>query len=132
MDLTLVSAREQARLIGDGEVSARELLDAVLRRYERHNPAINAVVVTRIDEARELAAAADEATARGESWGALHGVPMTVKEVFDWVGTPSTWGWPELADNHPEHNAVVVDRLLEAGAVIWGKTNVPLHLSDWQ
>ena len=132
MDVTLASVREQARLIREGELSARELLDAVLDRHERHNPKVNAVVVTRIDEARELASAADEATARGESWGPLHGVPMTIKEVFDWVGTPSTWGWRVLADYHPDRNAVVVDRLLEAGAVIWGKTNVPLHLSDWQ
>jgi amidase len=57
---------------------------------------------------------------------------MTVKEVFDWVGTPSTWGWPELADYRPDQNAVAVDRLLDAGAVIYGKTNVPIHLSDWQ
>ena len=132
MDIALNSAREQARLVREGEISARELLDAVLTRYERHNPAINAVVVARIDEARETAAAADEATTRGESWGPLHGLPMTIKEVFDWVGTPSTWGWPELAEYHPDRNAVVVDRLLEAGAIIWGKTNVPLHLSDWQ
>jgi amidase len=132
MDVTLRSAREQARLIREGEMSARELLDAVLDRYQRHNPAVNAVVVTRIDQARERAAEADAALARGDVWGPLHGVPMTVKEVFDWVGTPSTWGWPELADYRPDHNAVAVDRLLAAGAVIYGKTNVPIHLSDWQ
>ena len=132
MDVTLRSAREQARLIREGEMSARELLDAVLDRYQRHNPAVNAVVVTRIDQARSRAAEADAALARGDVWGPLHGVPMTIKEVFDWVGTPSTWGWPELADYRPDHNAVAVDRLLAAGAVIYGKTNVPIHLSDWQ
>jgi amidase len=132
MDLTLAGAGEQARTIREGIISARELLDAVLDRYERHNSAVNAVVVTRIEQARERAIAADEALARDEVWGPLHGVPMTVKEVFDWVGTPSTWGWPELAENRPDQNAVAVDRLLDAGAVIYGKTNVPLHLGDWQ
>ena len=132
MDVTLGSAREQARLIRDGQLSARDLLEAVLDRYDRHNPALNAVVVTRIDQARDRAAEADAALAGGEVWGPLHGVPMTVKEVFDWVGTPSTWGWPELADYRPDQNAVAVDRLLDAGAVIYGKTNVPIHLADWQ
>lgn len=132
MDVTLQSAREQARRIREEEISARELLDAVVERYGRHNPTINAVVVTRIEDARARAAAADEALTRGEVWGPLHGVPMTIKEVFDWVGTPSTWGWVELADYRPEQNAVAVDRLLDAGAVIYGKTNVPLHLADWQ
>jgi len=57
---------------------------------------------------------------------------MTVKESFDVVGMPSTWGIPEYKDNYPKKNAVIVDRLCSAGAVIFGKTNVPIHLADWQ
>lgn len=57
---------------------------------------------------------------------------MTVKEVIDWVGTPSTWGDPRYAGNLPDRNAVVLDRLLAAGAIVWGKTNVPLELGEWQ
>jgi Asp-tRNAAsn/Glu-tRNAGln amidotransferase A subunit and related amidases len=57
---------------------------------------------------------------------------MTVKESFDLVGTPTTWGVPELKDNYPQRNALAVDRFLNAGANIFGKTNVPLYLADWQ
>jgi len=130
--LELQSARAQAAAVASGEISAVELLDRVLVRYERHNPEINAVIVTRIDDARERAAAADAATAAGESWGPLHGVPITVKEAFDWEGTPTTWGMPALRDNIADTNAVAVDRLLGAGAVLYGKTNVPYGLADWQ
>ena len=132
MDITLQSATDQAAAIGAGTISARELLDAVIDRYERFNPAINAVVFTQLEVARSRAAEADEATARGESWGALHGVPMTVKEPWDWVGSPSTSGHPELIDWRPDANAEVVDRLLDAGAVIYGKTNIPVSMADWQ
>ncbi len=132
MDTALLSASDLARRIRRGEVSAVDALEACLDRYERHNPAVNAVVVERREEARARAAAADEATKRGENWGPLHGVPVTIKDAFDWVGTPSTWGSPALANNFPEVDAVAVQRLLGAGAVIWGKTNVPLMLADWQ
>jgi len=128
----LQSARAQAAAIAAKEISAAELLDRVLARYEKHNPEINAVIVTRIDVARDRAAAADAATAAGESWGPLHGVPITVKEAFDWEGTPTTWGIPDLKDNIADTNAVAVDRLLDAGAVLYGKTNVPYGLADWQ
>jgi amidase len=132
VELTLRSAGELAALVRSGTVSARELLEAVLERQRRFDPLLNAVVVTRIEQARARADAADAATARGESWGPLHGVPMTVKEVFDWAGTPSTWGVPSLADNIAEGDATAVRRLLDAGAVVYGKTNVPLNLADWQ
>src|SRR6185437_1166483 len=76
--------------------------------------------------------AADAALARGDNWGPLHGVPITVKESYDVAGMPTTWGVPELKTNIPTRNALAVDRLLGAGAVLFGKTNVPLLLSDWQ
>lgn len=132
MDVTLLPAHQQAKRIASGQLGARELLEASVARYERYDGALNAVVVERIDDARQAADAADEAVARGDELGPLHGVAMTVKEVIDWVGTPSTWGDPRHANNFPERNAVVLDRLLEAGAIVWGKTNVPLELGEWQ
>ncbi|HEX9157204.1 MAG TPA: amidase, partial [Syntrophales bacterium] len=82
--------------------------------------------------ARGRAKKADRALARGEIWGPLHGVPMTIKESFDVVGMPTTWGVPAFKDHYPKKNAVAVDRYLKAGVVLFGKTNVPLYLADWQ
>ena len=98
MDITLRSAGEQAAAVAGGEISAGELLEEILGRYERFNPAINAVVFTQIEAARQRAMEADAATTRGQSWGPLHGVPMTIKEAWDWVGSPTTLGHPELVD----------------------------------
>nr|XP_061840637.1 indoleacetamide hydrolase-like [Nerophis lumbriciformis] len=132
MNICLQSAQAQAAAVASGEISAVELLEATVDRYERLNPAINAVVVTQLDVARERASAADAATAAGESWGPLHGVPMTIKEAWDWVGSPSTSGHEELVDWRPERNSEAIDRLLAAGAVIYGKTNLPVSMADWQ
>ena len=98
MDICLTSATDQAAAVASGEISATELLEATLARYDRLNPGINAVVTTQLQVARARATSADAATAAGESWGPLHGVPMTIKEAWDWVGSPSTSGHPELAD----------------------------------
>lgn len=132
MDITLRSAGDQAATVASREISAAELLAATLDRHERFNPVINAVVYTQIEAARERAAKADAATARGESWGPLHGVPMTIKEAWDWVGAPSTSGHAELVDWRPERNSDAVDRLLDAGAIIYGETNLPVSMADWQ
>ena len=126
------SATELAGEIRDRRIGCLELLDFYLARAERHNPALNAVVVWQVDKARERARAADAALARGEVWGPLHGVPMTVKESFNIAGLPTTFGNPLWKDNVAAGNAVVIDRLLEAGAVIFGKTNVPYMLMDAQ
>jgi len=76
--------------------------------------------------------AADDALAKGDTWGPLHGLPMTIKESYDVVGMPTTRGVPELKNNRPQRNALAVDRLLGAGVVLFGKTNVPLYLADYQ
>lgn len=131
-ELLLLPAHEQAHQIAAKELSAVELLTATVERYERVDPVVNAVVVERIDEAMEQAQIADQAVVDGDALGPLHGVLMTVKEVIDWVGTPSTWGDPRFGDYFPERNAVVFDRLIEAGAIVWAKTNVPLNLGEWQ
>ena len=126
------SATQLAGEIRDRRIGCLELLDFFIARAERHNPALNAIVAWQVDKARERAKAADAALARGENWGPLHGVPMTVKESFNVARLPSTWGNPPWKDNKAAENAVLVDRLLTAGAVIYGKTNVPLMLQDAQ
>lgn len=131
-DIALRSAVEQARMVATKEISAGELLDLHLARYERFNPRLNAVIFTQIDKAKARAKAADEAMANGERWGPFHGVPTTIKESYDWSGSPSSWGIPARKDNIATNNAVAVQRLLDAGAVIYGKTNVPFNLADWQ
>jgi hypothetical protein len=119
------SATELANHIIDRRIGCVELLDFYLARAERHNPALNAIVVWQIDQARERARAADAALARGERWGPLHGVPMTVKESFNVAGLPTTFGNPQWKDNIATGNAFLIDRLLQAGAIVFGKTNVP-------
>src|SRR5207247_554543 len=74
----------------------------------------------------------DRALARRDTWGPLHGVPMTIKESYDVAGLPTTWGVPTYKNNVATRNAVAVDRLLGAGVGSFGKTNVPLFLADWQ
>jgi amidase len=126
------SATSLAGSIRDGEIGARELLEHFLDRVDRHNPAINAIVVQRREEARARADAADAARARGAALGPLHGLPMTMKESYQWTGTPGTWGAPELRDNIAQIDAIAVQRLNTGGANFFGKTNVPLRLADFQ
>ncbi|WP_239515886.1 amidase family protein, partial [Stenotrophomonas maltophilia] len=82
--------------------------------------------------ARARADAADLALSRGEIWGPLHGLPITIKESHNIAGWPTTYGDPKLKDNRPAQTATAITRLLRAGAIIFGKTNVPLGLLDWQ
>jgi amidase len=113
------------------KIGSRELLEYFIGRIERY-PGVNAVVVRDFERARARADQADRAFQRGESLGPLHGLPMTIKESFQLTGTPTTFGFPEFRDNVATGNAVVVERLLGAGAVIFGKTNVPPALMDGQ
>ena len=131
-DLCFRPALELASDIRAKRVGCRELLELYLRRIERYNGKLNAIIATVPDSARQRADAADAALARGEVWGPLHGVPMTVKESYDLAGLPTTWGAPEFKDSIARRNALAVDRLAAAGAIVFGKTNVPLMLADWQ
>jgi amidase len=126
------SATMLAQRLRDGDFSARELLEYFLDRVDRFNPALNAIVVDDRERARDAAAAADRALRQGEAVGPLHGVPMTVKESYDVAGLLTTWGDPAWRDNMATEDAVAIQRLKRAGAIIFGKTNVPLHLADWQ
>ena len=131
-DLTHAAALDLLQRLRRREVSSVELLDAFIARIERDDGAVNAVVVRDFERARDRARAADAATARGESWGPLHGLPMTAKESFDLPGTPTSWGIAAYRDNVAVQPAVAVQRLIDAGAVVFGKTNVPTALADWQ
>jgi len=126
------SAVEIATLIRSRKISAREALEHFLKRVETYNPKLNAIIWMNAERARQRADAADAALAKGESWGPLHGVPMTIKESYDVAGSPTTWGDPALKDNIRQTNALSVDRMENAGVVLFGKTNVPLMLADWQ
>jgi len=114
------------------ELSAVEALDYFRRRVERFNPAINALVVGDWERAYDTARARDAALASGAILGPLHGVPMSIKESLDVAGLATTRGDPLLASNVPATDDIVVQRLRAAGVVLFGKTNVPLHLSDLQ
>src|SRR5712671_6798316 len=131
-DLHFRSAKQLASDIRRRKVGCLEALDAFLARVDRFNPKLNAIVVTDVDGARRRAKQADAALRKGKVWGPLHGVPMTIKESYDVAGLPTTWGLPALKDNIAPRNALAVGRLLAAGVVLFGKTNVPAWLADYQ
>jgi amidase len=131
-DIAFWPAKRLASHLRRRKIGCLELLEHYLKRVERYNPGLNAIIATDLDGARKRARAADRALAKGDVWGPLHGVPMTIKESYDVVGLPTTWGIPELKDNIAGKNALAVDRMLGAGVVLFGKTNVPLMLADWQ
>jgi amidase len=131
-DTAWMSASQLAGEIASGNVGSEDALDACLARVDTHNGAINAVVATDLDAARARARAADDATRRGENWGPLHGLPMTIKDCFEVVGMACTAGAPELKDHQPNRHATAVERLIEAGAVVYGKTNTPIWAGDLQ
>jgi amidase len=131
MDLHFKSAAAIAQLIRERNISATEALEHFVARVDRHNPRLNAIV-WRDERAPARARAADDALAKGEIWGPLHGVPMTIKESYNVVGSPTTWGDPKFKDNVTTTSALAVERLEQAGVVLFGKTNVPLMLADHQ
>ena len=121
-----------SRAIRTRELSSRELLENYLRRIETLNPALNAVVTLDVDRATQVAAAADEATARGEASGILHGLPTTIKDAIETAGIRSTGGAKELENHVPAADAPAVASLKAAGAIVFGKTNVPKWSGDIQ
>jgi fatty acid amide hydrolase len=123
-DLKWCSAGELARLVADGTVSAREVVDVHIDRIEAVDVRLNAVIARRFDEARAEASAVDAARARGEALGPLAGVPITIKEQFDVEGLATTFGLPTRADAKVPADGPLVKRLRAAGAIPLGKTNV--------
>ena len=132
LNTAFLPAHELARRLRRREMSSIELLQLYLQRVAQHNPRINAVPVLDAERALARAQQADAALARGEIWGPLHGLPMTVKESFNVAGLPTTYGFEAFRNHQASTDALTVQRLKNAGAVIFGKTNVPVSLADWQ
>lgn len=131
MEWSFQTAEELVAALRAGAVTSVELTEEAIARIERDDEAINAICVPDFDRARAAAHRADQARARGEDRPLL-GVPVTVKESYDIAGLPTTWGMPAHRNYVPSEDAVQVSRLKAAGAVVLGKTNVPLGLQDIQ
>ena len=131
-NLAFASAVDVADAIRRGLVSSEEVTREILKRIDKYNPSLNVIVTLVPDEALAQARAADKAMRRGELWGPLHGVPITIKEAIDAAGLRTTGGVPFLADNVSQTDAPPVRHLRTAGAIIIGKTNVPIFSKDWQ
>jgi len=130
-ELLDLSAGEIVAALAARQIGALELARAAIARIESRDQQINAIVVRDFDRALDAAAEADRAIARGES-GPLLGLPMTVKEGYNIAGLPTTWGIEAFRGWIAQEDAVAVKRLKGAGAVILGKSNVPVGLADWQ
>ncbi|MEV7043654.1 amidase [Amycolatopsis sp. NPDC051061] len=131
MEWSYQTAEELVAALSAGAVTSVELTDEAITRIERDDEVINAICVRDFDRARAAARRADQARARGADRPLL-GVPVTVKESYNIAGLPTTWGMPPHRDYLPAEDAVQVSRLEAAGAVVLGKTNVPLGLQDIQ
>ncbi|RWA77542.1 amidase family protein [Mesorhizobium sp.] len=132
MDIAFSSTTKLAAAIATRKISAVEALDAHLAQIDKHNVAINAVVILDREGARERARQADAAVARGDTLGSLHGLPFTLKDAHETAGMKSTAGFPPFAGYAARKDSPVVARLKAAGAVLVGKTNVATMLGDWQ
>lgn len=130
MDSVFSSTSQLATAIRAGHVSASEVLEAHLKQIATHNPTLNAVVTLDAEQARKHAREADEALARGEVWGPLHGVPFTLKDAHATAGMRTTTGFPPLADYAPQKDSPIAARLKAAGGNLMGKTNVHMMLAD--
>jgi len=131
-ELAFCTATALLQRLDRDAISSLELLDDFLARQADFGAEINALVTLDVDRARERAKAADAARARGNSWGPLHGLPMTVKDCFETRGLRTTAGAEAHAAHVPTGNADAVDRLESAGAVIFAKSNTPTYAMDWQ
>jgi amidase len=123
------SATRLARALRARKLGALELFDLYEKRIAAFNPRLNALCVLDLEGGRKRARAADRVRGRK---GPLHGLPMTVKESFDVAGMPTTWGLPEFSEHRARSDALAVARVKAAGANVFGKSNVPLLLADWQ
>lgn len=131
-DADFGSALDAAAAIRARKISSTELTEHVFRRIDAFDPKLNAYVYQLREQALAAAAQADQSIARNETIGVFHGVPINVKESFGVQRQPCTWGIPELRTSKAPKDAVAVRRLLDAGAILLGGTNVPLRLMDDQ
>lgn len=130
--LTFAPAYEIARMIRNREVSVVEVVKAYLNQIAKHNSKLNAICTLDEDNVRLRAKLADAALSEGENWGVLHGVPITIKDIFETEGLLTTAGYIPLKDYVPKQDATAVARLRAAGAIILGKTNMAELAGDYQ
>ena len=126
------SARTIAAALTSGELSSERLTQALLERIDQHNSTLNAVIHLETEKALEQAREADRERDEGRLRGPLHGFPMTIKDVWEVAGMPCTAGSSGLKEHIPRRHADVIQLLIDAGAIVIGKTNVPLFASDTQ
>jgi amidase len=131
-DLTFAPAYQLAQMIRQRQVSALEVVEAYLAKISRHNAQLNAICTLDTENARTRAIAADLALDRGENWGRLHGVPITVKDIFETANLRTTAGYVPLKDYIPAQDATIVARLKAAGAIVLGKSNMAELGGDYQ
>jgi amidase len=129
----LKPATEQLSWLEAGQITSVALLELYIDRYEKLNPALNAIIAVDLDGARSQAREIDKLRAAGAHLGPLAGLPMTVKDVFDVDGLPAVSGAKRLVGRDPNvQDADVVQLVKEAGAIVWGKTNTPMFAGDVQ
>ena len=126
------STTRQAEAIRNGDISSRDLLELLIARVETINPDLNAVITLDLEGARSLADEADVKLKNGDVVGPLHGIPITIKDALETEGLRSTGGATELHNNIPSKAAGVVAAVKEAGAIVFGKTNLPRWSGDIQ
>jgi amidase len=131
-ELAFAPATEQLRLLERGDIGAAELLELYLGRIDRFNQTYNLIVAFDRERARGAAQEIDQRRKRGQSQGPLAGLPITIKDSFEVTGMPTTCGFEDLRNHRPDTDADAVTLLREAGANIFGKTNLPAGASDWQ
>ncbi len=131
-DILSLDATGQIQALEGGRIGALELLDLAAARWKSQHNRINAVVETDLERARARARSIDELRVKGEPLGALAGLPMTIKDTLDVAGLPASSGLESLRRKASVPDAAVVARARHEGAVIWGKTNVPVMAADWQ
>jgi amidase len=131
-NLTFTTAHRLAQMIRDRQVAVVEVVDAYLAQITQHNAKLNAICTLDAENARVRAIQADAALAKGEIWGALHGVPITLKDIFETQGLRTTSGYRPLQNYIPQQDATVVARLRSAGAIILGKSNLAELAGDFQ
>lgn len=131
-EIVFFSAGQLAQMIRERTVSSVEVVKAYLAQIAKHNDRLNAIVTLNETQAIDQARLADSAISNNEMWGPLHGVPITVKDIFETAGLRTTAGYKPLANYIPERDATVVARLRAAGAIILGKTNTAELAGDFQ
>ncbi|MDZ4297922.1 MAG: amidase [Moraxellaceae bacterium] len=131
-DFAFWGAKKLVTALSEGVVTSEALLEIYISRIERLNPSVNAVVAYDFEQARQRAREADAATRQGQSWGPLHGLPITIKDTYEVPNMPCAAGTPEYQNHIPMQSAHAVQKLLDAGAIVFAKTNVPYKALDIQ